>query len=39
MICGDRRIGGDQLENGGPGHDVHYIDKGWRMSWAWPGQG
>jgi len=22
MISGDRRSGGDQLDNGGPGHDV-----------------
>jgi len=22
MISGDRRSGGDQLENGGPGYDV-----------------
>jgi len=28
MISGDRRSGGDQLDNGGPGHDVDGMEKG-----------
>jgi len=27
MISGDRRSGGDQLDNGGPGHDVDGMEK------------
>jgi len=28
MISGDRRSGGDQLDNGGPGHDVDGMEYG-----------